>query len=162
MRTRPRHWGYLTAGWCVLFAALHVYWAAGGALGLASSAGVDLATRRPWWFVLGGLWGVAAVLLAGAGFGVGLARWTFSGTPRRLVVALGWLGGGLLVVRGLVLEVLLATGPLAAAVGPAQTRWSLLLWNPWFVLGGVLVLLATYRFQSSGVAVRASPSGVRR
>nr|CTQ96950.1 hypothetical protein [Kibdelosporangium sp. MJ126-NF4] len=37
---------------------LHIYWAVGGEAGLASSAGVDLATRRPLGFVLLGLWGL--------------------------------------------------------------------------------------------------------
>jgi hypothetical protein len=62
---RVRAWGYLACMWCVLFAALHIYWAAGGEAGSASSAGVDIATQRPLWFVLFGLWGVAVLLLAG-------------------------------------------------------------------------------------------------
>ena len=134
--------------WCVLFAVVHLYWALGGQRGLASSAGAELATGRPLWFVLGGLWGVAVVLLVGAAFGIGLTRWRFRGTLRRLVVVVGLLGGGLLVVRGLLLEVVLATGAggVSNAVGPEQTYWSLLLWNPWFVLGGAMVLLATHQF----------------
>lgn len=143
-----RSWGYLATAWCVLFAVLHLYWALGGAFGLADSAGADLAEHRPTWFVVGGLWGVAAALLLGAAFCVGLARWRPPGTPRRLVAVLGWLGGAGLLLRGLLLEVLLATnaGDLADTVGPSQTRWSLLVWNPWFMLGGALVLLATHRF----------------
>jgi hypothetical protein len=38
---------------------------------------------------------------------------------------------------------------VAAAVGPAETYWSLVLWNPWFMLGGAMVLLATYQFAYS-------------
>nr|WP_157528643.1 DUF3995 domain-containing protein [Kibdelosporangium sp. MJ126-NF4] len=55
---RVRAWGYFGGVWCVLFAVLHIYWAVGGEAGLASSAGVDLATRRPLGFVLLGLWGL--------------------------------------------------------------------------------------------------------
>ncbi|MFI6097449.1 DUF3995 domain-containing protein [Lentzea sp. NPDC051213] len=133
-------WGYAAASWCLLFAALHVFWALGGTVGLAESAGADLATQRPAWFVLGGLWGVALVLLVGAWFSVGLTRWR----PHRLVTALGWLGGAALLLRGAGLEVALLTTNLSEEVGEQQTRWSLLLWNPWFMLGGAFLLAATY------------------
>jgi uncharacterized protein DUF3995 len=148
---RRRRWGYLAAAWCLLFAVPHLYWALGGSFALAVAAGADLADERPTWFVVGGLWGVAAALLVGAGFCVGLARWWPAGTLRRLTAALGWAGGALLVLRGLLVEVLLATGAggVADTVGASQTRWSLLVWNPWFVVGGVLVLLATREFARS-------------
>ncbi|GAB3899092.1 hypothetical protein GCM10029964_084520 [Kibdelosporangium lantanae] len=144
-----RAWGYFACVWCVLFAALHVYWAVGGDVGLASSAGTDLATHRPSWFVLLGLWGVALLLVAGAAFSVGMTRWRLRGRLRRVVVILGWLGGVVLLARGLLLEVVLLTGAggIASAVGPSQTHWSLILWNPWFVLGGLVVSLATCQLQ---------------
>jgi hypothetical protein len=31
-------WGKIAACWCALFAALHVYWALGGDIGLAASS----------------------------------------------------------------------------------------------------------------------------
>jgi hypothetical protein len=45
-------------------------------------------------------------------------------------------------VRGIALEVLLVTdiAGIRAAVGPLETRWSLILWNPWFVLGAALFI----------------------
>ncbi|RJQ66908.1 DUF3995 domain-containing protein [Pseudonocardiaceae bacterium YIM PH 21723] len=138
---RDRLYGYLAASWCVLFAGLHVFWALGGTWGLATSAGIVLATRRPLWFTLAGLWGVALVLLIGAWFAIGLTRWRRS----RVATALGLLGGGLLLLRGASVELILATGAggVREAVGPDQTQWSLILWNPWFIAGGTLLLLAT-------------------
>jgi len=53
------------AAWCAVFAAVHLFWAVGGTAGLASSAGQGLAERRPADFVVFGLFGVAALLLAG-------------------------------------------------------------------------------------------------
>lgn len=130
----------MAATWCTLFAALHIYWALGGSAGLAESAGVDLAAQRPAWFVLGGLWGVAAVLLVGAWFCLNLTKkW------RRLLTL---VGGAVLVVRGLAVEVALLTTDLPQQVGERQTRPSLLLWKPWFVLGGVLVLGAYWSTRS--------------
>jgi hypothetical protein len=51
-----------------------------------------------------------------------------------LIVA---VAGAALLIRGLVLEVLLAasTGGLHNSAGPLETRWSLVWWNPWFAIG---------------------------
>jgi len=143
-----RTWGYLAGAWCVLFAAVHLFWAAGGTTGLASSAGTDLAARRPVTFVLFGLWGTALLCLLGAVFCAGLARWQPSGGLRRGMTILGLLAGGLLLARGLLLEIVLLTaaGGIRSSVGPLETHWSLLLWNPWFAAGGLLLLLATRQF----------------
>ena len=96
--TSPR-WGYAAAGWAALFAAVHLYWALGGATGLAESAGQDLAEDRPAWFVALGLYGVAVavhvLLLSDAGY-----------------------GGG--------------------AISAARRTWTLVVWDPWFLVGGVL------------------------
>ena len=130
----------------MIFAALHVYWAAGGSFGLAESAGRDLATRRPTAFVLFGLWGVALLLLIGAGLGVSLARpWT-SGTVRRVLRGCGWMVGAGLLARGIVLQVALLTDTagVASTVGNTQTAWSLGVWNPWFIIGGIVFVFAAY------------------
>lgn len=147
-----RVWAYLACAWCVVFAAVHLYWAMGGDAGLASSAGTALATRRPLSFVVFGLWGTALVLLVGAAFSIGLARWRPYGGLRRWMVILGFLVGVALLVRGLLLEVVLlaGVGGVASAVGPLETYWSLILWNPWFMLGGLLLILAAHRFRRAG------------
>jgi hypothetical protein len=128
--------------WCLVFAAVHVFWALGGRTGLASSAGAELAARRPVSFVVFGLWGVAAVLTAGAL----LAAWAAWGQPRArwlrglrilaVVVAAG------LLLRGVLVEAALAAnlGGVRQQVGPLETHWSLILWNPWFIIGGLSFL----------------------
>jgi hypothetical protein len=65
--------------WCLIFGAVHVFWALGGDAGLASSAGARLAAQRPELFVVFGLWGVAAVLAGGALL-AGYASWFALGT----------------------------------------------------------------------------------
>ena len=144
-RTASRVWsGRLAAAWALLFALLHVFWALGGSWLLASSAGSTLAEDRPMWFVVLGLWGVAVVLLAGAALGLALARSRASGRATRLGAFLGCLTGACLLLRGVAVEVVLRTGAggVADNVGEAHTRMSLLLWNPWFVLGGLLFVVA--------------------
>ncbi len=135
------------AAWCAVFAAVHLFWAVGGTTGLASSAGPELADRRPAGFVVFGLYGVAVLLLAGialvmvASGGIGSLR-----LSRVAGVVLAVVGAAL-VIRGVALEVLLATdsGGLSGAVGPLETRWSLALWNPWFAIGGALFLWTAIR-----------------
>jgi hypothetical protein len=100
-------------------------------------------------FVLVGLWGTAVLSLAGAVFGAGLAGWRPQGAPRRAMALIGWLAGLVLIIRGLLLEIVLLTGAggAASSIGALEKRWSLILWNPWFIAGGLLLLLATRQFQ---------------
>lgn len=136
-----------SATWCALFASLHLFWALGGTTGLASSAGRDLAERRPTGFVVFGLYGVTFLLIAAIALLTVTAGWGRSPTWSRRATAVVGVAGALLLLRGVVLEVLLGldVGGLRATVGPQETRWSLALWNPWFALGGVLFLWTTLR-----------------
>ena len=137
-------WGYLAASWALLFALLHLFWALGGSWLLASSAGATLAEDRPTWFVIGGLWGVAVVLVVGAAIGVALARRLVGGRAGRLASMVSCVGGACLILRGVAVQVVLLTdaGGVASNVGEQQTRVSLVLWNPWFVLGGLFFAAA--------------------
>jgi hypothetical protein len=149
MRARGAAWPAVL--WCSVFAAVQIFWGIGGNLGLASSAGSELAARRPLAFVIFGLWGVAGLLAAGAVFAA-IAGW------RPLTVR--WLRASLvlaviiavaLLLRGGYVELALATdaGHIRRSVGPLETRWSLILWNPWFMIGGAcfLALAALVRNQ---------------
>ena len=57
---------------------------------------------------------------------------------------LSCLGGACLILRGIAVQVVLLTdaGDVARNVGEHQTRVSLILWNPWFVLGGLFFAAA--------------------
>lgn len=123
--------------WCTTFAAVHIFWALGGQTGLASSAGPSLAARRPPSFVVFGLWGVAVILLAAAL----LASWATRAPLRppwlRVLRVLAAIVAIALLLRGVYVELALATnlGGVRQTVGPLETHWSLILWNPWFILG---------------------------
>lgn len=131
----------------MIFAAAHVFWALGGEVGLDISAGEQLATERPAWFVVGGLWGVALLCLVGALVGLGLSRRGVRGGPWRLLRLVGWGVGALLLVRGIGVELLIIAGVYQVdSVSAAQKFWTLALWNPWFILGGVLFGLAALHF----------------
>jgi Protein of unknown function (DUF3995) len=129
----------LAAMWCVLFAILHLFWALGGSVGLASSAGRSLAEHRPVGFIVFGLYGVAAALIVG-GILVLAPSAAKPGRGRSAIVALLFGLGLALMLRGVGLEAILAAdiGGVRKQIGPLETQWSLLLWNPWFALGGIL------------------------
>ncbi|GAA0459569.1 DUF3995 domain-containing protein [Streptomyces stramineus] len=148
-------WGRIACWWAVAFAALHFYWAVGGDAGLSISAG-PLATERPLWFVLAGLWGVGALCLLGALLAWLLARSRLRGAPARLARWLGWGAGALLLARGIGVEVLLLTNAtqLDTSVSAGQRAWTLALWNPWFIAGGLAFGLAARR---SGRRTDAEP-----
>ncbi|WP_328383325.1 DUF3995 domain-containing protein [Streptomyces sp. NBC_00400] len=139
-------WGRIACWWAAAFAGLHFYWAVGGDVGLSISAG-PLAAERPLWFVVAGLWGVGALCLLGARLAWLLARSGLRGVPALPARWLGWGVSALLLARGIGIEVLLLTDttPLDTSVSVEQRTWTLVLWNPWFIAGGLAFGLATLR-----------------
>jgi len=131
--------------------ACHLFWAFGGSIGLASSAGYELAERRPTSFVVFGLFGVVMCLVVGIGV-IAVTqssriaeRWRHTAAVLVAVVGVG------LAIRGVSLEVPLAmnVGGLQASVGPLETHWGLVLWNPWFALGAALFIVTAIRGSST-------------
>ncbi|MBT2442923.1 DUF3995 domain-containing protein [Streptomyces sp. ISL-36] len=139
-------WGRIACLWAAAFAGLHFYWAVGGDVGLSISAG-PLATESPLWFVVAGLWGAGALCLLGSLLAWLLARPRLRGVPALLTRSLGWGVSALLLVRGIGIEVLLLTNTthLDTSVDAAQRAWTLALWNPWFIAGGLAFGLAALR-----------------
>ncbi|MFG2399104.1 DUF3995 domain-containing protein [Streptomyces lydicus] len=152
--------GRIACLWAAAFAGLHFYWAVGGEVGLSISAG-PLATTRPLWFVVAGLWGVGALCLLGALLAWLLARPRLRGVPALLARWLGWGVSALLLVRGIGIEVLLLTNAtdLNTSVSVGQRAWTLALWNPWFIAGGLAFGLATLRSHRHAVAKPPPPYG---
>lgn len=144
--------------WCASFAGLHLFWALGGSVGLASSAGRDLAARRPASFVIFGLYGTALLLVVGILIIAVTQRPRVARRRRRAASVLLAVVGVGLVLRGLALEVLLATNAagLRANVGRLETHWSLILWNPWFAVG-VLFIATALRASRAGFVRSESP-----
>ncbi|MFD8546910.1 DUF3995 domain-containing protein [Streptomyces sp. NPDC059649] len=152
-------WGRIACGWAAAFAGLHFYWAVGGEVWLSVSAG-PLATERPLWFVVTGLWGVGALCLLGALLAWLLARSRLRGVPALLARWLGWGVSALLLVRGIGIEVLLLTDTthLATSVSVGQRAWTLALWNPWFIAGGLAFGLTALRSSRYTGAAAPRPS----
>ncbi|MFE3647390.1 MULTISPECIES: DUF3995 domain-containing protein [unclassified Streptomyces] len=143
----PGLWGRVAGAWAVAFGVLHFYWALGGSWGLDVSAG-PLAEDRPGWFVAVGLWGVGMLCLAGGVLGWLLTRPRWPGAAGRAVAALAWCACAVLLVRGVAVEALLLTDAAGGEVNVSadQRFWTLVLWNPWFLAGGLAFGLAARRF----------------
>jgi Protein of unknown function (DUF3995) len=137
---------YAAAAWCFAFAVPSFYWAAGGKVGEETiAADTDEAlgwAAEPWALAL-----VGALKVAGGLFALALAARSTPSFAGRLLTVAAWLTGILLVLYGIIS---LATNALIVAgaidtpqsLGSAAARWHLIVWDPWWVLGGVLFILA--------------------
>jgi cytochrome bd-type quinol oxidase subunit 2 len=104
---------------------------------------------RPAAFVLFGLYGVAVLLLVGVVLLITTSKGFKSRRFRRIARMLIAVTGVALLARGIAFEVLLSlnTGGLRNSVGSLESRWSFIIWNPWFVLGGALFLWTALRIR---------------
>ncbi|NHD16666.1 MULTISPECIES: DUF3995 domain-containing protein [unclassified Actinopolyspora] len=148
MKSTARHDGHLphhlALAWALLFAALSVFWALGGETGLH-----PLETPDPTpLFTLVNIG--AAALKAGLGLVAWLAarEWRRRAVRGLLALAL-WASGvvcALYGVFGLVGNGLVLAGVVPVAGGVSSWYWYyVLLWDPFWVLGGALLLAAALR-----------------
>jgi Protein of unknown function (DUF3995) len=136
------------------YAAVSLYWAAGGTWLLSTVGGTlgqpgsvdDLGVIAAVWAAVVLKFIGAMVPLAAAG----VTPWQAAGTRRRQLRVLAWAEAAILTVYGLVLtsaELLVQSGVIAPT-GGADNRalaWHAYLWDPWFLLWGVLVTVALVR-----------------
>ena len=135
----------------LLYAAVSVYWAlggtwllatVGGALPRQGRAGTAILVLAVWAAVV--IKTVAAVLPL-----LALRRMTSSGW-HRAVSLLAWIEAGILTVYGLVLTVVgllvqAGTIHLSAGADHRALAWHAYLWDPWFLIWGLLVAGALRR-----------------
>jgi hypothetical protein len=142
--------GYVACAWALLFAALSFYWAAGGTAGaetIGEAITRPIRAREPGWIVL--LWGTGIAKVLGGLLALALVRPWGRRFPRWLLLVPAWAGGLLMIAYGgaNMLEFgLMAAGMLRipASVGVVAVRWHLVLWEPWWIIGGVLFVAAAW------------------
>jgi len=134
--------------WSIAFAALNFYWALGGTAGSATigQAITDLANDPAFTIIL---W-VTAVMKALLGLlALVLIRPPVRRIPRRVVLTFGWAAGIGMVLYGgasFIQHALMLTGAvhLPDGLGVTAARWHLALWDPWWLLGGILFVAVTW------------------
>ena len=143
----PRTPALLAALWALAFAVASAYWAAGGTGGVNTIARslADRAAEREPGFVAT-LWAVAAAKALLVALALALARPAAARFTRPVRLA-GWIAGGALTAygaAGLVAFGLMALGAreVPTDVGDTAVLWYVVLWEPLWLLGGLLFLAA--------------------
>lgn len=155
-------WAWWAFVWSVAFGAISLYWAAGGTIGISTLAQTIQEAARNEDGEMLILTAVTGVLKIGGGM-VALAtiqRWG-KPVPRRLLLILVWGIGGVYTLYGVanfIDKALMATGVRSVpdAVGEDVVLWYLVLWEPFWTLGGVLFLLTAWSYQRSAPVRGAS------
>ncbi len=157
-RRWPGWAAYAASAWALVFAAVHLYWALGGTAGLPKGMSVDM---NPALFVIDVL--AVPLSVVGALLALSLVRPWGRLFPHRLLLASAWAVCALLVIHSaptLVEGGLVVTG-LRDAELPVLEWWSLFVYEPWFLVGGVLYGAAAWGHGRSRLS-RPGPAGPDR
>jgi len=135
---------YATCGWGVIFASVHLYWLLGGTVGLPT--GLSLHSNTPLLVI-----DIIAIPLCitAAVLALALVRPWGLRFPRRLLLTAAWGAAALFVVHAAPTIpdwVALALGLRTAALTPMD-RFSIFLYEPWFLVGGILFGVAAWCYQ---------------
>lgn len=159
IRRTPNVWwaswaGYAACAWAVLFSAQSFYYAAGGTLGASTWPPVLVApvlARDPMWIAI--MWGTGAAKVVIGLFALALVQRWGRLFPCWMLLLGAWGLGICLALYGLASWVqhgLMAAGVLAIPAGLGRDTpmwWHFLLWDPWWLLGGILFITAACSFQ---------------
>jgi len=142
--------GYAACVWALVFAAITFYWAAGGTAG-GDTIGPAITNMARDPAFIAALWGIGALKLLGGLLALALVRPWGRVLPRWMLLTAAWGGGILMVLYGgasWVQEGLMVSGVIRipAGLGPTAARWHVLLWDPWWLLGGILFIIAAWSY----------------
>lgn len=153
VRPWPTAWAAYAAGaWAFAFAALSFYWAAGGTAGADTIGdiikGRPLA-RDPGFVAI--LWATGALKALAGLLALALVRPWGRLIPHWTLLTATWGTGALLTLYGganLAVRGLMAVGVMStpASMRSVAARWHLVLWDPWWLLGGILFLAAAWGY----------------
>jgi len=137
---------YIACAWALIFAIPSFYWAAGGAVGLDTLGDEITSLQAEPWFVVF-VWVTAFMKVALGLIVLMLLRMYDSMLLNRAVRIAVWVAGLLCLAYGglnLLARLIMALGiiPTPDAMYSSAAMWHLLLWDPWWVLGGVSLVLA--------------------
>ncbi|CAN5666528.1 MAG: DUF3995 domain-containing protein [Actinomycetota bacterium] len=138
--------------WAVVFAIRGAYWATGGTVGLGTlSQGIRNAAAAGDPTLYAALWITVVLEVAGVVVALALARGAQPQLTRVALTLAGTGAGTMLVAHG---ALFVGFGLVAVLNGQpvsSELRWYALLWEPWFLLGAALFLLAVRSFAEGGL-----------
>jgi len=146
--------GYLGCGWGLAFAAISFYWGSGGTLGTETVWGSLTMSPSQRTILLAAVWVTGFLKVFAALLALALvARWG-SRLPRRPIAVLGWCTAVVLTLYGginVVGEALTASGVVKPSepVDWKPLLWHLYVWDMSFLVWGLLLALAAWRFTRS-------------
>jgi hypothetical protein len=142
--------GYAACAWGLAFAAISFYWAAGGTAGAVTigPAITGLAHDRAFIAVL---WITGVLKVVGGLVALALVRPWGRRIPRWMLLWATWAGGILLALYGAASWIqhgMMVGGVLSVPSGLGHTAalWHVVLWDPWWLLGGILFLVAAWYY----------------
>lgn len=145
---------YAAAGWAFLFASMSFYWALGGRASLSTQAlAIQDRIDNPEFIAV--LWVTGALKVVAAVVALAFVLPLGRRIPRRSLLFVGWATAVLLLVYGglgWMQALLWETGvqDIPISVGAKASRWKVIFWDPFWILGGLLFLFAVREFQSRG------------
>jgi Protein of unknown function (DUF3995) len=144
----------------VLYAAVSAYWASGGTALLDTVGGAfERAGRTGGAGLIAVVWVTVGLklLAAGLGFVAVVERPPLAAAQRRFVRRLAWAAAVILVLYGGVLSITgwlvqLGLVPAGAHADHRALRWHAYLWDPWFLVWGLLLATGLVRLRQSRAA----------
>lgn len=141
---------YSACAWSFIFAAASFYWAAGGTAGAGTISETITELAQSAWFAAV-LWGTGLLKALVGILALALVRPWGNKLPRWMLLAGTWgtgilftfYAGANLSVRGLMQAGIIST---PESMLSEAARWHLLLWDPWWLLGGILYIVAAWKF----------------
>lgn len=145
----PKSWlmrasAYAACAWGLVFAAAHLYWLLGGTLGIP--LGLALFANKP--LLVIDIIAIPLCIIA-ALLALALVQSWGRRFPWQWLLTAAWAACALFVVHAapqIPDWVILALGRRTTALTPAD-RFDLFLYEPWFLVGGILFGVAAWRFQ---------------
>jgi hypothetical protein len=149
-----RRWAWAAAAWAFLFAALSFAWAIGAMAGAGWGAETtgkvfeELVKERDTSLIVS-LWVTGALKAVAGLLALALVQAWGRHVPRRWRLGAAWLAGAGMTLYGLANFVdhgLMLSGVRGIPDGLGETAawWHLLLWDPFWTLGGVLFIAAAW------------------
>lgn len=146
--------GYAVFIWSIAYMIPHLYWALGGTIGLSILK--PSVFELPQWELIN--WIASAVLSAAGLLGIALIYFWNRKLLRWLLLTITWFGCSAAAshgIYGIIRRLLQTAGVVEVESGPfnvnehAYVLWDLLLFEPWFLIEGILLAVLGWCFNKT-------------